>query len=484
MRGLIIAIFLAAVFSSMAIDVILDPGHGGTDAGASGPSYLEKTANLDVAFEAKSYLETASVTVGMTRSTDMTLSLADRCAIANSGGWERFISIHENAFDATVQGTETFCYTSGSSESFDMRNEVHPELIWAHGYYNRGTKVANFYVLVNTTMPSILGEGTFIDYTAGWDESWRYSTNWNDHKGRQGFAYAKGFCDHRGITPPTYGSPPPETDSIIVDNGDPEFTNGGSWTAGSYSGGWEGDYIFCDVTGDNWARWTPDLPDDGEYDVYMWWLAGANRCDSVFVRVNGLANDSMVVSQKGTGSEWHYLGCHEFYAGTSGYVSLGDRTAVNGDVVIADAVLWIYNAPLGAEEFVAPAKPGKMEISAWPNPFNASITINIDYRSESRSVEQIGSGPAGVGADFTPASVEIYDVSGRKIADAEPVEAGAGRLEKDTSTGSVPSFAPLNKGGKGGSYIWRPDESLSSGVYLVRAKVGNNAKSQRVVYLK
>ncbi len=145
--------------------------------------------------------------------------------------------------------------------------------------------------------------------------------------------------------------------------------------------------------------------------------------------------------------------------------------------------------PLNISE---PELPNVLSISAYPNPFNASITINIDNRSESRSVEQIGSGPAGVGADFTTASVEIYDVSGRKIADAEPVEAGAGRLEKDTSTGSVPSFAPLNKGGKGCSYIWRPAPSLPSGVYLVRATGGGRGDlaptgqttTKRIVYLK
>ncbi len=469
MKSLIIALVLTS--SLLAVNVILDPGHGGSDAGASGPSYLEKNANLDVAFQAKSYLEAASVTVGMTRSTDITLSLADRCAIANSGGWERFMSIHENAYNTAVQGTETFCYTSGSSNSFDLRNKVHPELIWAHGYNDRGTKTANYYVLVNTTMPAILGEGTFIDYTAGWDESWRYLTNWNDHKGRQGFAYAKGFCVHRGITPPTYGSPPPTTDSIIVDNGDPEFTSGGSWTAGSYSGGWDGDYLFCNVTGSNWARWSPNLPEDGEYDVYMWWLAGANRCDSVFVRVFGLANDSMAISQKGTGSEWHYLGSHEFYSGTSGYVSLGDRTAVNGDVVIADAVLWIYNAPLGAEDFAEPAKPAKMEISAYPNPFNSAVSITA---------------PAG-------AEIEIFDVNGRRVAEL-PRLASLGTPSQ--AKGNSPLFKEgwpeagvfLSEGARlsptAHSYVWRPEGNLGSGIYFVRATMGVESMTKRIVYLR
>jgi len=129
------------------------------------------------------------------------------------------------------------------------------------------------------------------------------------------------------------------------------------------------------------------------------------------------------------------------------------------------------------------ALPHTFAISAYPNPFNSAVTIAIDNP---------------VGAGFMSARVEIYDVNGRKIADAEPVEAGAGRLTKDTSTGSVSVFAPLHKGGQGGSYIWRPDESLPSGVYFVRARstgkegfdklshrdVGGFVATARIVYLK
>ncbi|MGC9315511.1 MAG: hypothetical protein ACP5G4_07785 [bacterium] len=59
-------------------------------------------------------------------------------------------------------------------------------------------------------------------------------------------------------------------------------------------------------------------------------------------------------------------------------------------------------------------------------------------------------------------------------------------------------IAPLMKGGQGGSYIWRPDESLPSGIYLVRAGIGGErgyerlshrdvgaySATKRIVYLK
>ncbi|MCK5832209.1 N-acetylmuramoyl-L-alanine amidase [bacterium] len=436
-------LLLVIVLNLFSANVILDPGHGGTDSGATGPSYWEKNANLDVAFYAKSYLESAGVTVGMTRSTDIYVSLDDRCSIANSGGYERFMSIHENAFDASVQGTETYCYTSGSSNSFDLRDCVHPQLIWAHSYYNRGTKTASFYVLVHTSMPAILGEGTFIDYTSGWNESWRYLTNWNDHEGRQGFAYANGYCTHRSITAPVYGGGT-GGDSIIVDNSDPEFTSGGSWNDGTYSGGWEDDYIWCDGTDtiQSWARWQPDLPNAGEYSIYMWWLAGANRCDNVFIRIFGTGNDSMFVSQKGLDGEWHYLGNYDFYAGNGGYVSLGDRTAIDGDVVIADAVMWVYNGPLSSKE--KPLEPTEYSIKTYPNPFNSAVQIEIKNTCE--EIQKL-----------VPSKVDIFDVKGNLI------------VKIAFSTGEPT--------------IWSPNESVPAGIYFARM-ASLNTSFVKLLYLK
>ncbi len=435
MRHLLIILAITGLF---AANVILDPGHGGTDSGATGPSYYEKNANLDVGLYARDYLTGVGVSVGMTRSTDATLTLADRTTIANSGGWERFMSIHENAFDASVQGTETYCHPTADSESIDLRNRVQPQLIWAHGYYNRGTKTGDYYVLRNTTMPAILGEGTFIDYTAGWDESARYATNWEDHEGRQGFAYANGYCLHRGITAPVYGEDPDpggDSDSIIVDNIDPEFSVGGSWSTGTYSGGWDGSYRWASVTGTNWAMWNPNLPDAGEYDVYMWWLAGSNRCNDVFVRIMSTANDSLWVAQTGSGGTWHYLGAYTFDAGTAGYVSLSDRDATGGDVVIADAVLWIHRGAMGME---STAMPEKLQIKIGPNPFNTTLGISWQGKDQ--------------------VDMDIFDTRGKRVA----------------------TFNDLPEKG---AMLWDA-QSLPSGIYLVNVRSGEELLTERLVLLK
>jgi N-acetylmuramoyl-L-alanine amidase len=79
--------------------VVIDPGHGGKDPGAVGPTgYYEKKANLKIALYLKEYLEKElGLTVIMTRTGDSFLDLKKRTAVANDKGADLFISIHNNA---------------------------------------------------------------------------------------------------------------------------------------------------------------------------------------------------------------------------------------------------------------------------------------------------------------------------------------------------------------------------------------------------
>ena len=93
--------------------ICVDPGHGGRDPGAVGPTdYEEADANLDIGLRLRDLLVNDGATVYMTRTTDVYVSLADRVAIANNNNVDTFLSIHCNAYDGTVQGTETYYHTS------------------------------------------------------------------------------------------------------------------------------------------------------------------------------------------------------------------------------------------------------------------------------------------------------------------------------------------------------------------------------------
>jgi N-acetylmuramoyl-L-alanine amidase len=81
--------------------VLLDPGHGGTDPGARGNGLTESNLNLDVSFRIKKWLETAGVSVEMTRTDNRVYSKDKRTdlnarALA-SRGKTAFVSVHANA---------------------------------------------------------------------------------------------------------------------------------------------------------------------------------------------------------------------------------------------------------------------------------------------------------------------------------------------------------------------------------------------------
>jgi N-acetylmuramoyl-L-alanine amidase len=79
-------------------NVVLDPGHGGIDPGAVGPSGLrEKDINLDVAQQTKRILEAAGAVVVLTRDRDQNTTLATRDALAVALDPQAYISIHHNA---------------------------------------------------------------------------------------------------------------------------------------------------------------------------------------------------------------------------------------------------------------------------------------------------------------------------------------------------------------------------------------------------
>ncbi|MCL4515043.1 MAG: N-acetylmuramoyl-L-alanine amidase [Firmicutes bacterium] len=181
------------------VKITVDPGHGGSDPGAVGPTGLtEKAVNLRVGTVLKNCLvEYGYATVQMTRTTDVDVSLADRVALANNWGANRFISVHHNAStDPSVNGTETYAYYYGSSASFDLRDKVHARLLAGMGLPNRGALTAGFYVLKYTNMPAILTEASFISNPYEEARLKDAGYTW-----REGYYIYQGVADHYGVAP-------------------------------------------------------------------------------------------------------------------------------------------------------------------------------------------------------------------------------------------------------------------------------------------
>jgi N-acetylmuramoyl-L-alanine amidase len=188
--------------------IVLDPGHGGHDTGAIGPTGLvEKHVALDLALRLRRLLtDRLGVQVLMTRAEDVFVPLPDRAALANRAKADFFISLHVNgAGQRGAVGFETFFFSrepsdndarastqrenlildgsgpmGGAQESLlktiladmavtrDMResSDLAERLLAALDNMlrveNRGVKSGPFYVLATAAMPAVLVESAFI----------------------------------------------------------------------------------------------------------------------------------------------------------------------------------------------------------------------------------------------------------------------------------------------------------------------------------
>ncbi len=103
--------------------VIIDPGHGGKDEGATGKNgVLEKEIVLDVSRRLGRLLEAKHLNVILTRNADRFVPLEVRTARANDARGDLFVSIHANAADSQrVRGIETFFVSLEASDAASRR---------------------------------------------------------------------------------------------------------------------------------------------------------------------------------------------------------------------------------------------------------------------------------------------------------------------------------------------------------------------------
>jgi len=93
-------------------NIMLDPGHGGSDPGAIGNGYQEKQLNMDFTLKIANHLKKLGANVILTRTNDVYLSLDQRAQLANKQNVDLFISIHHDANKNTsAKGLSTFYST-------------------------------------------------------------------------------------------------------------------------------------------------------------------------------------------------------------------------------------------------------------------------------------------------------------------------------------------------------------------------------------
>ena len=193
--------------------IVIDPGHGGKDPGASDNGVVEKNVNLAVGLELEKVLSARGYNVVMTRKTDVYLKLQERTDIANNVNADLFVSVHVNALPSkkTMTGFEIYImalptdkdamnlakienreYVEGKgmdSENVDRRTEMLLRILgdmqqnnkisesteFAAALYNAGARnglpmrrvaQAPFFVLRGAGMPAVLLEVGFVTNAA------------------------------------------------------------------------------------------------------------------------------------------------------------------------------------------------------------------------------------------------------------------------------------------------------------------------------
>ena len=167
--------------------IILDPGHGGFDRGASGRKGIEKNLVLSIAGRTAEILRKCGYEVLLTRKNDYLVPLNQRSAFANRYKGDIFVSLHCNSStDSRAAGIETYCLTPAGASStnqkkisdvsypgnvFDANNfllafEIQRAMLSRTRGADRGVRRGRFAVLRNLKMPGILLEMGFISNPA------------------------------------------------------------------------------------------------------------------------------------------------------------------------------------------------------------------------------------------------------------------------------------------------------------------------------
>lgn len=183
-------IFLARPLAAALPTVIIDPGHGGQDSGAteSTEALKEKDLTLALARKLADVLESeGAARVLLTREDDQTLSLDDRAGFANNRG-DLFISLHVgNSFRPSAQGFSLYHWSPAFRDPA-VSPMTEPSALWENGqlpYWKQSRRLAgllkrelrqslswpsggvieaDLYLLRRVDMPAVLLELGSLNY--------------------------------------------------------------------------------------------------------------------------------------------------------------------------------------------------------------------------------------------------------------------------------------------------------------------------------
>lgn len=151
--------------------IVLDPGHGGLDNGASVAGVDEDTLNLKISFALKEELESRGATVYMTRTDDQDMTKRNynyskqddmylRALQVDAYQPDLFLSIHLNSSTSSAWGSQVFYYKK-SEDGKRLANCIHDQMKTLTGT-RKNVSSSSFYILRATQSLGVLIECGFL----------------------------------------------------------------------------------------------------------------------------------------------------------------------------------------------------------------------------------------------------------------------------------------------------------------------------------
>ncbi len=151
--------------------IVLDPGHGGLDNGASIAGVDEDELNLEISFALKEELESRGATVYMTRTDDQDMTRRDynyskqddmylRALKIDEYQPDLFLSIHLNSSNSSAWGSQVFYYKK-SEDGKRLADSIHNQMKTLTGT-RKNISSSSFYILRATQSLGVLIECGFL----------------------------------------------------------------------------------------------------------------------------------------------------------------------------------------------------------------------------------------------------------------------------------------------------------------------------------
>lgn len=185
----------------------------------------------------------------------------------------------------------------------------------------------------------------FQALSGGWSAQREYTHGIvEDFSNHDQFNHFVQFCFNAGATVVPIRPIGYQPIEVVLDNDDFGVTWTGDWNNSSstvfYGSAGDIPYRWATVNSSETsvARYTPDIPEAGEYPVYTWARRGTDRIRQLYRIVHSGGVSTVRVDHQMVGLGWVWLGNYYFEAGTSGYVEISNQSSSQTGVVIADTI--------------------------------------------------------------------------------------------------------------------------------------------------